>query len=82
MWDNPMFLFLFFLFCWVLEVIATVITSPYQFLFRFCAKSKEVVFGEFATLFLFLRRYKKNSYSRPERHFELQIYEHLPQVII
>ena len=37
--DNPMFLFLFFLFCWVLEVIATVITSPYQFLFRFCAKS-------------------------------------------
>jgi len=37
--DNSIFLFLFFLFCWVLEVIATVITSPYQFLFRFFAKS-------------------------------------------
>jgi hypothetical protein len=40
MGDNPRCLYLcYLLFCWVLEVITTVITSPYHVFFCFCAKN-------------------------------------------
>jgi hypothetical protein len=69
-----------------LEVIATVMTSPYHFYFvfvpRVASNGKKVVFGEFAILFLFLDCREKNSHKSPERHLELKIYEHGPQIII
>jgi hypothetical protein len=50
--DNPCFLLVIFLFCWVLEVVTTVMTSPYPIYFVFvpiiASNRKKVRFGEVA----------------------------------
>ena len=66
-----------------MEVITSVMTSPYHFYFvfvpRVASNRKEVRFGEVAVLKLILCCHQKKSYARPERRIDLQIFEHMPQ---
>ena len=70
-----MFLFLLFSFCWVLEVITSVITSPYQvFVPRVASNWKEVRFEELLSWKQILCCHEKNSCSQKERYFELNVF--------
>jgi hypothetical protein len=63
--DNPMFLYLVLFLLFVLEVITTVMISPYPFYFIFMPREasnlSEVRFGDVAVLKLFLVLHRKNS---------------------
>ena len=73
-----MFYLLQFSFCWVLEVIATVMTSPYPVIFvfvpRVASNWKEVRFEELLSWKQIMCCHEINSCSQPERHCELNFF--------
>jgi hypothetical protein len=74
-----------FSFCWVLEVITTIMTSSYHFYFVFVPRRtsnwRKVRFEEVAVLKQISALYRKNSWKFPERLFNLRFLVHMPQVI-
>jgi hypothetical protein len=80
-----MFSFSTFSFIWVLEVIATVMTSPYHFYFvvvpRRTSNLREVRFGEVAVLKQISVLHHKNSWKFSEYLFDLKFLVRMPQVI-
>jgi hypothetical protein len=74
-----------FSFIWVLEVITTIITSPYPFYFVFVPRRtsnlREVRFGEVAVLKQISVLHRKNSWKFSEYIFDLWFLVHMPQVI-
>jgi hypothetical protein len=70
---------------WVLEVITTVMTSPYHFYFiivpRRTSNLKKVRFGEVAVLKQISTLHRKNSWKFSEYLFDLTFLFHMPQVI-
>jgi hypothetical protein len=80
-----MFIFSTFSFIWVLEVITTVITTPYYFYFivvpREASNLSEVRFGDVAVLKLFSLLHRKNSYKFYVYLLDLRFLVHMPQVI-
>jgi hypothetical protein len=83
--DNPCFLFNNFSVIWVLEVITTIMTTPYPFYFvvvpRRTSNLREVRFGEVAVLKQILVLYRKNSWQFSEYLFDLWFIVHMTQVI-
>jgi hypothetical protein len=79
------FTFSFFSFIWVLEVITTVITSPYHFYFvvvpREASNLSEVRFGDVAVLKKISVLYRKNLWKFSEYLLDLQFLVHMSQVI-
>jgi hypothetical protein len=79
-----MFFFQYF-FCWVLEIITTVMTSPYHFYFVFVPRRtsnwRKVRFGEVVVLKQISVLYRKKSWKFSERLFDLWFIVHMPQVI-
>jgi hypothetical protein len=77
--------FQYFLFFWVLEVVTTVMTSPYHFYFIFVPRRtsnwRKVRFGEVAVLKQISALYRKNLWKFSERLFDLRFLVHVPQVI-
>jgi hypothetical protein len=78
-----MFSFSTFSFCWVLEVVTTVMTSPYHFYFifvpRVASNWKKVKFGEVAVPKQISMPHCTNSWKFPERCFSFVIsYAHDP----
>jgi hypothetical protein len=81
-----MFSFSTFSFIWVLEVITTVMTSPYHFFYFVVvpwrtSKLREVRFGEVAVLEQISVLHRENSWKFSEYLFDLKFLEHMPQVI-
>jgi hypothetical protein len=80
-----LFYFQYFSFIWVLEVITTIITSPYPFYFvivpRETSDVSEVRFGEVAVLKQISVLHHKNSWKFSEYLFDLRFLVHMPQVI-
>jgi hypothetical protein len=80
-----MFFFSTFSFCWVLEVITTVMTSPYHFYFIFVpirtSNLREVRFGEVATLKQISPLHCKNLWKFSEYLFDLNFLVRMPQFI-
>jgi hypothetical protein len=79
------FTFSSFSFIWVLEVITTVINSPYYFYFVFVPREasnlSEVRFGDVAVLKLFSVLHRKNSWKFSIYLLDLRYLVHMPQVI-
>jgi hypothetical protein len=79
-----MFSFQYF-FCWVLEVITTVMTSPYHFYVVFVPRRtsnwRKLRFGEVAILKQISALYRKYSWKFSECLFDLQFLVHMSQVI-
>jgi hypothetical protein len=79
------FTFTSFSFIWVLEVITTVITSPYHFYFVFVPRQasnlSEVRFGDVAVLKQFSVLNRKNSWKFSVYILDLRFLVHMPQVI-
>jgi hypothetical protein len=75
----------YFSFIWVLEVITTVMTSPYHFYFivvpREASNSSEVRFGDVAVLKQIFILYCKNSWKLSEYLLDLQLLMLIPPVI-
>jgi hypothetical protein len=84
--DNPCFLSVIFFFYWVLEVVTTVMTSPYPFYFvfvpRIASNRKKVRFGKVAVPKQIYAPRCKNSWKIPARRIDLRVFVHMPQVII
>jgi hypothetical protein len=85
-WEiTQCFLFSTFSFYWVLEVITTVMTSPYHFYFVFVPRKtsnwRKVRFGEVAVLKQISALYHKNLWKFSDCLFDLRFLEHMPQVI-
>jgi hypothetical protein len=80
-----MFSFSTFSFIWVLEVINTVMTSPYHFYFivgpRRTSNLREVRFGEVAVLKQISVLHRKNLWKFSEYLFYLRFLMHMTQVI-
>jgi hypothetical protein len=70
---------------WVLEIITTVMASPYHFYFVFVARRtsnwRKVRFGEVAVLKQIFALHRKNSWKFSEDLFDLRFLVHMPQVI-
>jgi hypothetical protein len=68
-----------------LEVITTVMTSPYHFYFVFVPRRtsnlREVRFGEVIVLKQISALHHKNLWKFSEYLFDLKFLEHIPQVI-
>jgi hypothetical protein len=83
--DNLLFYFKFFSFIWVLEVINTVITTPYPFYFvvvpRETSNLSEVRFGDVAVLKKISVLHRKNLWKFSEYLFDLRFLVNMPQVI-
>jgi hypothetical protein len=80
-----MFSFSNFSFIWVLEVINTIMTSPFHFYFivvpRRTSNLREVRFGEVAVLKQILVLHRTNSWKFSGYLFDLRFLVHIPQVI-
>jgi hypothetical protein len=80
-----MFSFSTFSFIWVLEVITTVMTSPYHFYFvvvpRRTSNLREVKFGKVVVLKQIWVLHRKNSWKFSGYLFDLRFLVHMPQVI-
>jgi hypothetical protein len=80
-----MFFFSNFSFCWVLEVITTVMTSHYHFYFVFVPRRtsnwRKVRFGEVAVVKQISMLHRKNSWKFTECLFDLRFLVHMPQII-
>jgi hypothetical protein len=80
-----MFFFCNFSFICVLEVITTIMTSPYHFYFVFVPRRtsnlREVRFGEVAVLKQISVLHRKKSCKFSEYRFDLLFLVHMPQVI-
>jgi hypothetical protein len=74
-----------FSFIWVLEVITTIITTPYPFYFivvpRRTSNLREVRFGEVAVLKQILVLHYKYSWKFSEYLFDLRFLVHISEVI-
>jgi hypothetical protein len=79
------FLFSTFSFCWVLEVITTVMTSPYHLYFIFVPRRtsncRKVRFGEVVVLKQISTLHHKYSWKFSAYLFYLRFLVHMPQVI-
>jgi hypothetical protein len=80
-----MFFFSYFSFIWVLEVITTVMTSPYHFYFvvvpREASNSSEVRFRDVAVLKQIFVLHYKNSWKFSENLLDLRFLVLITQVI-
>jgi hypothetical protein len=79
------FVFSNFSFCWVLEVVTTVMIPPYHFYFvfvpRIASNRRKVRFGEVVVPKQISTLRCKNSWKIPEHRIDLKIFVHMPQVI-
>jgi hypothetical protein len=80
-----LFIFSTFSFIWVLEVITTVMTTPYPFYFvvvpREASNLSEVRFGDIAVLKQFSVLHRKTSWKFSVYLSDLRFLVHMPQVI-